>query len=188
MGDDLHHAPLLALVLPRAIPQTALDPDLASFRQIVRTELRLPIPGGDPEEIGIVALPVAIHGEPERREPLLFAELPQLAPEAATLCAFSGVWRSLVARSVRVGEVPSSNLGTPIGTRGNRWFPRGPLLHGSARPMFVCAPGETRSRLRARERARPRTIWAISSRRAHGGAKASPSASVRLRLRPLRVP
>ena len=25
-----------------------------------------------------------------------------------------GVWRSLVARSVRVGEVPSSNLGTPI--------------------------------------------------------------------------
>ena len=27
-----------------------------------------------------------------------------------------GVWRSLVARSVRVGEVPSSNLGTPIDT------------------------------------------------------------------------
>src|SRR5580765_4850984 len=26
-----------------------------------------------------------------------------------------GVWRSLVARSVRVGEVPSSNLGTPMG-------------------------------------------------------------------------
>src|SRR5918992_192813 len=31
----------------------------------------------------------------------------------ATLSAL-GVWRSLVARSVRVGEVPSSNLGTPI--------------------------------------------------------------------------
>ena len=28
--------------------------------------------------------------------------------------ARSGVWRSLVARSVRVGEAPSSNLGTPI--------------------------------------------------------------------------
>src|SRR3954451_20771999 len=27
-----------------------------------------------------------------------------------------GVWRSLVARSVRVGEVPSSNLGTPMST------------------------------------------------------------------------
>src|SRR5690349_24710244 len=26
----------------------------------------------------------------------------------------AGVWRSLVARSVRVGEVPSSNLGTPM--------------------------------------------------------------------------
>src|SRR3954453_19971640 len=27
-----------------------------------------------------------------------------------------GVWRSLVARSVRVGEVPRSNLGTPMST------------------------------------------------------------------------
>ena len=26
----------------------------------------------------------------------------------------SGAWRSLVARTVRVGEVPSSNLGAPI--------------------------------------------------------------------------
>ena len=33
---------------------------------------------------------------------------------AATLWRVLGVWRSLVARSVRVGEVPSSNLGTPI--------------------------------------------------------------------------
>ena len=32
-----------------------------------------------------------------------------------------GVWRSLVARSVRVGEVPSSNLGTPIA--GEPCFP-----------------------------------------------------------------
>jgi hypothetical protein len=37
-----------------------------------------------------------------------------------------GVWRSLVARSVRVGEVPSSNLGTPILARGKPCFPRGP--------------------------------------------------------------
>ena len=36
-----------------------------------------------------------------------------------------GVWRSLVARSVRVGEAPSSNLGTPIApTRGGTSFPR----------------------------------------------------------------
>ena len=35
---------------------------------------------------------------------------------AGTLWAL-GVWRSLVARSVRVGEVPSSNLGTPISRR-----------------------------------------------------------------------
>ena len=44
------------------------------------------------------------------------------------ICVESGVWRSLVARSVRVGEVPSSNLGTPIehgGTGGSvpPWIP-----------------------------------------------------------------
>jgi hypothetical protein len=35
------------------------------------------------------------------------------ASESRYACRF-GVWRSLVARSVRVGEVPSSNLGTPM--------------------------------------------------------------------------
>ena len=39
-----------------------------------------------------------------------------------------GVWRSLVARSVRVGEVPSSNLGTPIA------LPAGAALRGAGRP------------------------------------------------------
>ena len=29
-------------------------------------------------------------------------------------CKRVGAWRSLVARTVRVGEVPSSNLGAPI--------------------------------------------------------------------------
>src|SRR5690242_13759706 len=54
----------------------------------------------------------------------------------ATLWPHIGVWRSLVARSVRVGEVPSSNLGTPIAcptsyapppgrrARSGRWRPR----------------------------------------------------------------
>ena len=37
----------------------------------------------------------------------------------------SGVWRSLVARSVRVGEVPSSNLGTPMRCRGRSAAPAG---------------------------------------------------------------
>ena len=39
----------------------------------------------------------------------------------ATLCAL-GVWRSLVARSVRVGEVRSSNLRTPMSV-GDARFP-----------------------------------------------------------------
>ncbi len=45
--------------------------------------------------------------------------------DLATLCAL-GVWRSLVARSVRVGEVPSSNLGTPIGVGEPVVSPRAP--------------------------------------------------------------
>ena len=44
-----------------------------------------------------------------------------------------GVWRSLVARSVRVGEVPSSNLGTPIGARGHGTPERLPLTQ--SRPV-----------------------------------------------------
>ena len=43
-------------------------------------------------------------------------------PIIATLCAL-GVWRSLVARSVRVGEVRSSNLRTPIDVGEPSWFP-----------------------------------------------------------------
>src|SRR5919198_4057065 len=49
-------------------------------------------------------------------------------PKPATLCAALGVWRSLVARSVRVGEVPSSNLGTPIERGGTHGSPACPLL------------------------------------------------------------
>ena len=48
---------------------------------------------------------------------------------AANLCSL-GVWRSLVARSVRVGEVPSSNLGTPISLDEGRLagLPREPAV------------------------------------------------------------
>src|SRR5438105_6059447 len=64
------------------------------------------------------------------------------APRARCANLFRlGVWRSLVARSVRVGEVPSSNLGTPI-ARGGTWFPR-PLLRcgsfGTKPARFECA-------------------------------------------------
>ena len=43
------------------------------------------------------------------------------------------MWRSLVARSVRVGEVPSSNLGTPTEYGGNSRFPREPFVTEPAR-------------------------------------------------------
>ena len=44
--------------------------------------------------------------------------------------ALCGVWRSLVARSVRVGEVPSSNLGTPMCAAG--------ALPAGRRPPLLC--------------------------------------------------
>jgi hypothetical protein len=46
------------------------------------------------------------------------------------------VWRSLVARSVRVGEVPSSNLGTPI-NMGETMFPPWAPFFLSLKPLTV---------------------------------------------------
>ena len=50
-----------------------------------------------------------------------------------------GVWRSLVARSVRVGEVPSSNLGTPISVGEPMVPPRAPSF--SALPRAAAGYG-----------------------------------------------
>jgi hypothetical protein len=47
------------------------------------------------------------------------------------------VWRSLVARSVRVGEVPSSNLGTPISLPSRR--PESRVRREDARPAQYAA-------------------------------------------------
>ena len=46
----------------------------------------------------------ATIGSPHRSE----------APGCGILAPFIGAWRSLVARTVRVGEVPGSNPGAPI--------------------------------------------------------------------------
>src|SRR2546423_6082518 len=55
------------------------------------------------------------------------AELSRVCVESGYIVCRPGVWRSLVARSVRVGEVPSSNLGTPIPAGGTSVFPAAPL-------------------------------------------------------------
>ena len=50
------------------------------------------------------------------------------ADRAAAACAkldLIGAWRSLVARTVRVGEVPGSNPGAPIG-----WLAEAPQAWG----------------------------------------------------------
>ncbi len=58
-----------------------------------------------------------------------------------------GVWRSLVARSVRVGEAPSSNLGTPMSTGEPTGFPREPLLvTGMAAPRGSRGPSPHRDK------------------------------------------
>ena len=58
-----------------------------------------------------------------------------------------GVWRSLVARSVRVGEVPSSNLGTPIEEWGNPGFPHESRKVQDSRSTLVFLPGASENRL-----------------------------------------
>ena len=78
----------------------------------------------------------------------LRAEVEQLGGEGEDLvaprsdgrtlpCVGLGVWRSLVARSVRVGEAPSSNLGTPITSVGE---PLVPPWAPSLRAEAICRP------------------------------------------------
>src|SRR5688572_17786253 len=55
-----------------------------------------------------------------------------------------GVWRSLVARSVRVGEVPSSNLGTPMEYGGTPGSPVGPLLATAVEVLGCQEPSNAR--------------------------------------------
>src|SRR5207302_6542463 len=50
-----------------------------------------------------------------------------------------GAWRSLVARTVRVGEVPSSNLGAPIKWETAKF--REQLPNGRSRKQWRCAGG-----------------------------------------------
>ncbi len=53
--------------------------------------------------------------------------------------AVLGVWRSLVARSVRVGEVPSSNLGTPILMRKQTPYRRAAALLATCAAVLAAA-------------------------------------------------
>src|SRR6266498_3025443 len=101
------------------------------------------------------------------RETTVAAETSRSGAESvANLYAALGVWRSLVARSVRVGEVPSSNLGTPMLVKGNRRFPReklfdrvrarvGPLADQQL--VVACAPEHERRAAHAVE-VEPRVI------------------------------
>ena len=57
----------------------------------------------------------------------------------ATLCPL-GVWRSLVARSVRVGEVRSSNLRTPISVGEPHGSPTNLLLTAGSLPGWGTVP------------------------------------------------
>ena len=74
---------------------------------------------------------------PRTRRRSAFAPPGTVRPAAAILSAL-GAWRSLVARTVRVGEVPGSNPGAPIGRicRGGIGRPAGVVaVVASAAPM-----------------------------------------------------
>ena len=69
---------------------------------------------GEPVALAGADVPLRpeLRSRPRQRE--VDVEEDRRGASLATLWPVLGVWRSLVARSVRVGEVPSSNLGTPI--------------------------------------------------------------------------
>ena len=62
---------------------------------------------------------VGHHLVPRRHDPRVY----EAACTEALRFWSLGVWRSLVARSVRVGEAPSSNLGTPTDRGGTPGSP-----------------------------------------------------------------
>src|SRR6185437_2920738 len=100
-------------------PVRALDPqDMAARARDVR------LPGPQ-----VPALAALRHELVDGCAPHLHGR-PRIVRPPATLQP-PGVWRSLVARSVRVGEVPSSNLGTPITAWGQTRGGLTPLLPGS---------------------------------------------------------
>ena len=112
-----------------------------------------------------------------------------------TLCAL-GVWRSLVARSVRVGEVPSSNLGTPI-RAGEPMVPPRLLARGVGVRLRRAPAGSGRRRslglapILGRAAGRPlrRRLHALPARagaRARGVPAGRGGARARARPRPLR--
>ena len=109
----------------------------------------------------------------------------------------SGVWRSLVARSVRVGEVPSSNLGTPMRFRSRSTGSRaavGSGHDGAVRPRvrraLRAAGGHRAGAARCRSRSRPAAPSRLGpaaarrhrrrrgrDRRRHAPRRATPSTS-----------
>jgi 3-oxoadipate enol-lactonase len=78
VGDNVDGAALLALVLPGAVPEPPLDSDLSPLGEVLRTELGLPVPDRNPEEVRLVVLPASIDRDPESRESFLLAELAHL--------------------------------------------------------------------------------------------------------------
>ena len=124
---------------------------------------------------------IAVNDSPTRRAIIDCADrAASLSSEAGTMRRL-GVWRSLVARSVRVGEAPSSNLGTPMAIGraacGGPHVPhRLPRLPGSSRGR---AP---RGCLRRRLHARPPG----PGPRARGLPRARPAARARPRPGALR--
>src|SRR5207247_6231151 len=86
----------------------------------------------------------------------------------ALTCWALGVWRSLVARSVRVGEVPSSNLGTPIDAGETMFPPRAPFFRRSQGRARCWPPAGTSPAPAAAGCA------GSNARRSAGGAETSP--------------
>jgi hypothetical protein len=78
MGHDLDGAPALAVLLPRTAAQPAVDADLAALREVLGAQLGLPVPGVDPDEVGVRVLPRTLDGEQEARDLLVRADVAQL--------------------------------------------------------------------------------------------------------------
>ena len=121
IGGGRRHAHVGQQLLDRAgaiaaarEPDAAVDDDALAAPVDAASCCARPRPGRRRASLAARAAPRSVPGaaSAERRPPCRAGHAP------VPYWRRAGVWRSLVARSVRVGEVPSSNLGTPIAVGG----------------------------------------------------------------------
>src|SRR2546423_5999298 len=121
---DLDDAAPLAVLFPVAAAQVAGDADALSLAEILATELSLPVPHGDADEVGARVPATAPDGEQEVRHLLVVGELAQVDVAREVADQADAVHETERRRTFCAARVTAL-------CRFHRYTPR---------PLWVCSP------------------------------------------------